>query len=99
MIIGCVSLRLSKDRCPSQRDLRVSRSHETFCQLHNRREARARIERDAGRIVRERGEKTRVIATGGMAEVVARHTNIISEVNLHLSLLGLRKFYLSSQKE
>jgi len=47
----------------------------------------------------EMGVDARVIATGGMAEVVARHTNIIGEVNLHLSLLGLRKFYLSSQKE
>jgi type III pantothenate kinase len=38
----------------------------------------------------EMGVAARVIATGGMAEVVARHTDIISEVNPHLSLLGLR---------
>jgi pantothenate kinase type III len=34
-----------------------------------------------------------VIATGGMAEVVARHTAMVREVNPHLSLLGLRLFY------
>jgi hypothetical protein len=28
-----------------------------------------------------------------MAEVVARHTRVIKEVNPHLSLLGLRLFY------
>lgn len=34
-----------------------------------------------------------VVATGGMADVVARHTSIIREVNPHLSLIGLRLFY------
>jgi type III pantothenate kinase len=46
----------------------------------------------------ELGAPARVIATGGMAEVVARHTDIISEVNPHLSLLGLRKFFLSTHQ-
>jgi type III pantothenate kinase len=49
------------------------------------------------RIHAELGTNAPVIATGGMAEVVARHTDIISEVNPHLSLLGLRKFFLSTQ--
>jgi len=49
------------------------------------------------RISAELGVNARVIATGGMAEVVARHTDIISEVNPHLSLLGLRKFFLSTK--
>lgn len=34
-----------------------------------------------------------VIATGGMADVVARHAPVIREVNPHLSLVGLRLFY------
>ncbi len=41
----------------------------------------------------EMGVEAPVIATGGMAEVVARHTSIVREVNPHLSLLGLRLFY------
>jgi type III pantothenate kinase len=44
----------------------------------------------------EMGVEARVVATGGMADVVARHTDIISDVNPHLSLLGLRKFYLTT---
>lgn len=47
------------------------------------------------RMRREMNVDARVIATGGMAGVVARHTKLISEVNPHLSLLGLRAFYLS----
>jgi type III pantothenate kinase len=35
----------------------------------------------------------RVIATGGLADVIAKHTAIIDEVNPHLSLLGLRLFH------
>jgi type III pantothenate kinase len=46
--------------------------------------ARLRAEMDAD---------VRVVATGGAAEVVARHTAIVSEVNAHLSLIGLRSFY------
>lgn len=41
----------------------------------------------------EMGVEAPVIATGGMAEVVARHTQIVREVNPHLSLIGLRLFY------
>jgi type III pantothenate kinase len=41
----------------------------------------------------EMGVDAPVVATGGMAEVVARHTRIIKDVNPHLSLLGLRLFY------
>lgn len=44
----------------------------------------------------EMGADARVIATGGMAEVVARHTTLIDEVNPHLSLLGLRAAYLTA---
>lgn len=41
----------------------------------------------------EMGVEAPVIATGGLADVIARHTPIVSEVNPHLSLLGLRLFY------
>jgi type III pantothenate kinase len=47
------------------------------------------------RMRREMETDARVIATGGLADVIARHTDIISEVNPHLSLLGLRKFYFA----
>lgn len=51
-----------------------------------------------GRMRAEMGVEAPVIATGGMAEVVARHTHVIQEVNPHLSLLGLRRFYLDGKK-
>jgi type III pantothenate kinase len=41
----------------------------------------------------EMGVDAPVIATGGMADVVARHTSIVREVNPYLSLIGLRLFY------
>lgn len=41
----------------------------------------------------EMGVNARVVATGGMADVIAHYTNTISEVHPHLSLLGLNKFY------
>lgn len=41
----------------------------------------------------EMGVEAPVIATGGMAQVVARHAPIVREVNPHLSLIGLRLFY------
>jgi type III pantothenate kinase len=47
------------------------------------------------RIRSELGIDAKVVATGGMAEVVARHTKIIHAVNPHLSLYGLRRFYSS----
>lgn len=46
------------------------------------------------RIRSELGTDAKVVATGGMADVVARHTQIIHAVNPHLSLFGLRRFYL-----
>ncbi|MGZ3498293.1 MAG: type III pantothenate kinase [Vulcanimicrobiaceae bacterium] len=45
------------------------------------------------RMREEMGVQARVIATGGLAEVVAKHTNAIDAVNPHLSLLGLRLFH------
>lgn len=45
----------------------------------------------------EMGVQARVVATGGMVEAVARYTPVISDVNPHLSLLGLQRFYLTSR--
>ena len=42
----------------------------------------------------EMGLDARVVATGGMAEIMARHAPVISDVNPHLSLIGLRDYFL-----
>ena len=47
------------------------------------------------RMRREIGAPTRVVATGGLAELFARHTAVVDDVDPHLSLLGLRLFYES----
>ena len=41
----------------------------------------------------ELGEKARVIATGGYADVIARETAVIQEVNDDLTLLGLHQIH------
>jgi type III pantothenate kinase len=43
------------------------------------------------------GEDARAVATGGLAEIVARHTRAIDVVEPHLVLLGLRRFYESQR--
>jgi type III pantothenate kinase len=43
----------------------------------------------------EMGIDARVVATGGLAEVVAKNTSVIREVDPHLSLMGLQLFYRS----
>lgn len=48
------------------------------------------------RLRAEMQDDVRVVATGGAADVVARHTTIVSAVNPHLSLIGLRTFYRAS---
>ncbi len=50
------------------------------------------------RIRAELGSEVKVVATGGMADVVARHTKIIHAVNPNLSLFGLRRYYLDGKK-
>jgi type III pantothenate kinase len=37
----------------------------------------------------------RVVATGGLADVVARHSSLIGSVDANLSLVGLQRFYAS----
>jgi type III pantothenate kinase len=49
------------------------------------------------RIQRELGEKTTVVATGGYADIIARETDIINEVNPNITLIGLRLIYLMNQ--
>jgi len=55
------------------------------------------IEGMVSRIQQELGEKTRVIATGGYAELIAKETPVIEEVNPNLTLVGLRLIYLMNR--
>ncbi len=45
------------------------------------------------RMKREIGEDAHVVATGGLAEIVARHTSVLEAVEPHLVLEGLRLVY------
>jgi len=49
------------------------------------------------RIQQELGEKAKVIATGGGAELIAKETPVIEAVNPDLTLIGLRLIYLMNQ--
>jgi type III pantothenate kinase len=44
------------------------------------------------RIHSEMGVQARVVATGGLANAMAKHTAVIESVDPHLSLYGLRAF-------
>lgn len=48
------------------------------------------IESLVGRIRQELGGEARVVATGGLADAIAKETRVVEEVNLHLTLIGLR---------
>lgn len=48
------------------------------------------IESLVARIRRELGAKARVVATGGLANVIAKETKVVDVVNPHLTLIGLR---------
>jgi len=45
------------------------------------------------RIIRERAEKTRVIATGGLADLIAPESDTIEEIDEFLTLKGLRLIF------
>jgi len=44
---------------------------------------------------RELGCEAKVVATGGLADVVAKQTPIVDAVDPHLSLAGLQLFHAS----
>jgi len=51
------------------------------------------VEGIIARIQQELGEKARVVATGGFAELIAKETPAIEAVNPDLTLIGLRLIY------
>ncbi len=55
------------------------------------------VEGVVARIRQELGEKAKVVATGGYAELIAKETAVIDEVNLDLTLVGLRLIYLMNK--
>ena len=64
------------------------------------------VEGMVARFKKELGDNARVVATGGLAELIAKETNIFEAVNSDLTLLGLRLIYelnvgplVSSQKD
>jgi len=55
------------------------------------------IEGIVARIQQELGGKTKVVATGGYAELIAKETAVIDVVNPNLTLIGLRLIYLMNK--
>ena len=55
------------------------------------------VEGMVARIQQELGEKATVVATGGYAELIAKDTTVIDEVNPNLTLIGLRLIYLMNR--
>jgi len=48
------------------------------------------IESLVNRMNRELGQDAYVVATGGLAEIIAGQTKVVNTVNMHLTLIGLR---------
>ena len=59
----------------------------------------ALIEGMITRMQQELAEKAKVVATGGLAELLARETAVIDVVNRNLTLIGLRLIYLMNKPE
>ena len=59
----------------------------------------ALIEGMVARIRQELGEKAKVVATGGWAEIMARETAVIDVVNPNLTLIGLKLIYLMNKTD
>jgi type III pantothenate kinase len=57
------------------------------------------VESLVSRIRQETGGKAYVVATGGLARIIARETEVIDMVNMHLTLIGLRLIYELNQQE
>ena len=53
----------------------------------------ALVEGMVARLKRELGEKSKVVATGGHAQLIAAETGIIDAINPDLTLIGLRLIY------
>jgi type III pantothenate kinase len=51
------------------------------------------LEGIVARIQKELDEKARVIATGGLSEMIARETRVIEKVDPYLTLVGIRLIY------
>jgi len=51
------------------------------------------------RMKRELGGEAHVVATGGLAQVIAPETKLIDTVNMHLTLIGLRLIHELNQEE
>lgn len=56
------------------------------------------VEGMVSRFKREMGEGTRVVATGGLADLIAHETDVFDDVNGDLTLIGLRMIYEMNQK-
>jgi type III pantothenate kinase len=57
----------------------------------------ALVEGMVARIQKEMGTRAKVIATGGYSGLIARETKVVDEVNLNLTLIGLRLIYRMNQ--
>jgi len=55
------------------------------------------VEGMVARLQHELGEKTKVVATGGYADLIAKETAVIDVVNPELTLIGLRLIYLMNK--
>ena len=56
------------------------------------------VEGMVARFKGEMGQESRVVATGGLAEIIAHETNVFDDVNEDLTLIGLRMIYEMNQK-
>jgi len=56
------------------------------------------VEGIISRITQELGEKPRVVATGGLARIIAAESDVIGEVDETLTLFGLLKIYQNNHK-
>ena len=51
------------------------------------------VEGMVARFRKELGQEARVVATGGLAQVIAKETDVFDDINLDLTLTGLRIIY------
>ncbi|MBV8198630.1 MAG: type III pantothenate kinase [Candidatus Eremiobacteraeota bacterium] len=56
------------------------------------------IEAIVARMRSEMGVDARVVATGGLASIVAKQTAVVEAIEPHLSLIGLQRFYRAGAK-